>query len=117
MDTLFLKEKSGNSSEKLSSRWLYIASAVIGGTYGIVLRVMAGLHYDLLRVMTVGFIFFMPFALGCIAVYITEIKRPQRLWTWIWLPWLSLLSALGGIAVTLLEGTICIAMFFLSGWC
>jgi hypothetical protein len=115
MDALLLKEKASNSTKKLSSRWLYIASAVIGGSYGIILRVMAGLHYDLLRVMTVGFIFFMPFALGCIAVYIAEIKRPQRLWTWIWLPWLSLLSALGGIAVTLLEGTICIAMFLPIG--
>jgi hypothetical protein len=115
MDALLLKEKAGDSGEKLSNRGLYIASAIVGGTYGITLRVMASLHYDLFRVMTVGFIFFMPFALGCIAVYIAEIKRPQRPWTWIWLPWLSLLAALGGITVTLLEGTICIAMFLPIG--
>ena len=87
-----LIEKTSDPGEKLSNRWLYIASAVIGGAYGIILRMMASLHSDVLRVMTVGFIFFMPFALGCIAVYIAEIKRPQRLWTWMWLPWLSLLA-------------------------
>jgi hypothetical protein len=111
----FLNEKASNPDDEFSNRWLYIASAVIGGSYGIVLRILANLHVDVLRVMTVGFIFFMPFALGCIAVYIAEIKHPQRVRTWIWLPWLSLLAALGGILVTLLEGFICIAMFLPIG--
>ena len=82
MDALLLKENAANPNENVSNRWLYIASAMIGGVYGIMLRVMANLHSDFLRVMSIGFIFFMPFALGCIAVYIAEIKRPQRLWTW-----------------------------------
>jgi hypothetical protein len=115
MDTLLLKEKASDPVAQVSNRWLYIASAVTGGTYGLVLRIMASLHSDVLRVMSIGFIFFMPFALGCIAVYIAEIKRPQRLWTWMWLPWLSLLAALGGIVITLLEGAICIAMFLPIG--
>jgi hypothetical protein len=108
-------ENATSTGNELSNRWLYIASAVIGGSYGIVLRVLANLHVDVLRVMTIGFIFFMPFALGCIAVYIAEIKHPQRVRTWIWLPWLSLLAALGGILLTLLEGVICIAMFLPIG--
>jgi hypothetical protein len=108
-------ENATSPGNEFSNRWLYIASAVIGGSYGLVLRILANLHVDVLRVMTIGFIFFMPFALGCIAVYIAEIKHPQRVRTWIWLPWLSLLAALGGILLTLLEGVICIAMFFPIG--
>lgn len=108
-------ENAPSPGDEFSNRWLYIASAVIGGSYGIVLRILANLHVDVLRVMTIGFIFFMPFALGCIAVFIAEIKHPQRVRTWIWLPWLSLLAALGGILLTLLEGVICIAMFLPIG--
>src|SRR6476646_1512087 len=101
MDALLLKENAGDPGENVSNRWLYIASAMIGGIYGIMLRIMANLHSDFLRVMSIGFIFFMPFALGCIAVYIAEIKRPQTVRTWIWLPWLSLLAALLGTLITL----------------
>jgi hypothetical protein len=108
-------ENATSPGNEFSNRGLYIASAVIGGSYGIALRILANLHVDVLRVMTIGFIFFMPFALGCIAVYIAEIKHPQRVRTWIWLPWLSLLAALGGILLTLLEGFICIAMFLPIG--
>src|SRR5438445_4379120 len=72
-----LLEKSSALANNSSNRWLYIASAVTGGAYGLALRIMASLHSDFLRVMPIGFIFFMPFALGCIAAVIAEIKRPQ----------------------------------------
>jgi hypothetical protein len=52
----------------------------------------------------------MPFALGCIAVYIVEIKQRQRIWTWLWLPLLPMLAALGGTMITYLEGAICVVM-------
>lgn len=115
MTDQLLNPQTRNPGDEFPNRWLYIASGVIGGVYGLTLRILAGLQVDALRVMSIGFIFFMPFALGCIAVYIAEIKRRQRVWTWIWLPWLSLLAALGGTLVTLLEGIICIAMFLPIG--
>jgi hypothetical protein len=108
-------DQTASHHDEFSNRGLYIASAVIGGMYGITLRILASLNMDALRVMSIGFILFMPFALGCIAVYIAEVRRPQRVRTWIWLPWLSLLAALGGILVTVLEGFICIAMFLPIG--
>jgi hypothetical protein len=103
------------AGSEFSNKWLYLGSAIIGGIYGLVLRIVAGRHGSILTVMSLGFVFFMPFALGCTAVYIVEIKRPQRVRTWIWLPWLSLLAALGGTLIALLEGLICIVMFLPIG--
>jgi hypothetical protein len=104
-----------DAENDLPKRWLYAGCAVIGGIYGLSLRVLAAWHGDVFRVMSIGFIFFMPFALGCLAVYIAEVKRAQRVWTWIWLPWLSVLAALGGTLLALLEGVICIVMFLPIG--
>jgi hypothetical protein len=115
MNDQTLVENASNPGDQSSYRWLYIASAVIGGVYGLTLRILASMQVDVLRVMTVGFLFFMPFALGCLAVYIVEIKRPQTVWAWLVLPWLAIFAALGGILVTLLEGIICIAMFLPIG--
>jgi hypothetical protein len=95
--------------------WLLVASVAIGAAYGLFVRLLGVFNSDVLRVMSIGFIFFMPFALGCIVVYVTEIKRPQRVFTWIWLPWLSLLAALLGTVITMLEGFICIVMFLPVG--
>lgn len=103
-------------NDELPKRWLYAGCAVIGGLYGLTVRFLAGhANHSVLTVMSIGFIFFMPFALGCLVVYMAEVKYPQRVWTWIWLPWLSVLAALGGTLLTLLEGFICIAMFLPIG--
>src|SRR5215472_1223909 len=99
------------SSESLNKRWLLITSVVIGAAYGLSVRLLAAFRWEILQVMSVGFLFFMPFALGCIAVYIVEIKQPQKTITWIWLPLLPMLAALGGTVLTLLEGWICVVMF------
>jgi hypothetical protein len=96
---------------KTNHKWILIASVAIGAAYGLTVRLLAGMHKDFFSVMSIGFIFFMPFALGCIAVFVAEIKRPQSVRTWIWLPWLPLLASLLGTLVTLLEGIICIVMF------
>ena len=110
-----LKLEMEKQDHKGSNRSLYIASAVIGGIYGLTLRIMAAWHVDVLRVMSIGFIFFMPFAQGCIAVYMVELKRRQKIRTWLILPWLSVLAGLAGTLITLLEGVICIAMFLPIG--
>jgi hypothetical protein len=99
----------------LNGKRLILMGIVAGTVYGLFIRVMAGVHSDFFSVMSIGFIFFMPFALGCIAVFIAEIKQPQRVRTWIWLPWLPLLASLLGTLITLLEGVICIVMFLPVG--
>ena len=106
---------SNRPDADLKNKWLLIASVAIGAAYGLSVRMMAATRFGVPWVMSIGFIVFMPFALGCIAVYCAEIKRPQRVRTWIWLPWLSLLAALVGTLITLLEGAICIVMFLPLG--
>lgn len=102
--------------EQNGSRWsrksiLAFAGAVVGVVYGVGLRLLASFHSANFEVMTIGFIFLMPFAMGCISVYIAEIKREQRIWTWFLLPWLPMFAALGAMMLALLEGAICVAMF------
>lgn len=108
-------EPLSRPNERFPNRWLYLGSVLIGGVYGLTVRFAANWHTDILRVMSIGFIFFMPLALGCIVVYIAELKRPQRIYAWILLPWLSVILALAGTLITLLEGFICIAMFLPIG--
>src|SRR5262249_28133719 len=97
-------------SEFRRREW-FIGGAIAGAVYGFGLRLLASLHPAGFEVMTVGFTCFMPFAMGCITVYLAEMRRPQRIWVWIVLPWLTVLAALGATMVALLEGLICVAMF------
>lgn len=92
-------------------RNLLILGAAIGFFYGVGLRLLANSNVTHLAVMTLGFTCFMPFAMGCITVYFAEIGEPQRVRTWIWLPWVPLLAALGATMLALLEGLICVMMF------
>jgi hypothetical protein len=95
----------------LKRRNLIMLGAAIGFFYGVGLRVLANYHPAHSVVMTAGFICLMPFAMGCIAVYFAEIGEPQRIYKWLLLPWVPLMAALGAMMLTLLEGSICIAMF------
>jgi hypothetical protein len=92
-------------------RNLVILGAAIGFIYGFGLRILANDHSSHFAVMTVGFTCLMPFAMGCITVYFAEIGEPQRVRSWIFLPWVPLAAALGATMLVLLEGMICVAMF------
>lgn len=96
---------------EFKKRNLVILGAVIGFLYGFGLRILTNYSPSHLAVMTMGFTCFMPFAMGCVTVYFAELGAPRRVWTWIWLPWVPLLAALGATMLTLLEGLICVAMF------
>lgn len=89
----------------------YSFCALVGGSYGLTLRLAIKFHSHFISVMSAGFILLMPFALGFISVYMAERKQSRRYYTWIVLPWAAVLIALAGTAITLLEGVICIAMF------
>jgi hypothetical protein len=91
-------------------RNLVIVGAVIGFLYGFGLRIVANSPSSHFAVMTMGFTCFMPFAMGCVTVYFAEIGQPRRVWTWIWLPWVPLLAALGATMLALLEGLICVVL-------
>ena len=102
---------SYSTASEFRRREWFIGGAVVGALYGFGLRLLAGVHLAGFEVMSVGFTFFMPFAMGCITVYLAEMRGRQRIWVWIVLPWLTVLAALGATMLALLEGLICVAMF------
>src|ERR1041385_1952454 len=93
----------GIGTGEFKRRNLVILGALLGFLYGFGLRLLANSNAAHMAVMTIGFTCFMPFAMGCVTVYFAEIGQPQRIRTWIWLPWLPLLAALGTTMLTLLE--------------
>lgn len=90
-----------------------LGSAVLGGLYGGGFRLLA--HVPFLRsyypagfVMTIGFLFLGPLAIGYITIAVAESSGPRLFWQWLVVPW-------GGVALSVLitwlfnlEGLICI---------
>jgi hypothetical protein len=101
---------SGDDQQITKTTWALIGAAV-GLTYGLSLRLLAGLHVSGFEVMSLGFIVFMPFALGCVTVYFAELRGRQSLWVWALLPWVAVGGALAGTLIALLEGWVCAVMF------
>ena len=66
-------------------------------------------HFLRLEIVSTAFIFGTPFAIGAIVVYGLRHTKPS-IGKMIWAPWLSILLALIGSAITLLEGSVCIAL-------
>src|SRR5260370_29283098 len=108
---MFRKMTHSNVKADLRTRWLLPAGGAIGLLYGLAIRAAASLLGRDYLIMTIGFILFMPLALGFLAVFYTERKQAQRLWIWFLLPWAPLVAALVGMMLALLEGFICVVMF------
>jgi hypothetical protein len=85
--------------------------ALVGFAYGFGVRLLASLRMSGWDVMTIGFLVFMPFVMGCLTVYFVEVRRHQPLWMWLVLPWAPLAGALGAALLVTLEGLICVVMF------
>lgn len=84
---------------------------VLGGAlYGILLRILFGALASPFRgLMSVAFLIGTPFAIGALTIYGIRKSNP----TWIeftFKPWATVTLMLLGCAVTLLEGSICIAL-------
>ncbi len=98
------------------SRWILLGLGV-GLTYGLIFRLLSRFHswgYGI-GIMSVAFLFAIPFAMGFITVFISEREAPRRAWTWFVLPWLSVVSGTAGALSAGLEGSICIVMFLPIG--
>jgi hypothetical protein len=85
--------------------------SLVGFAYGFGVRLLASLHLTGWDVMTIGFLVFMPFVMGCLSVYFIEVRRHQPVWMWLVLPWAPLFGALGAALLVTLEGLICVVMF------
>src|SRR4051794_8928640 len=103
---------SGYEPSKLN----YLVSALAGLAYGCILRFGVQHHWPVPKVMSVGFVFFVPFAMGYIAVTIAERKAPHSFFLWFFLPWIIVSVGLVGSMIALWEGFICVIMFAPIAW-
>lgn len=87
-----------------------------GAVYGVLVRFVFGLFSDpFLGPMSIGFLAGTPFVVGVITVYGFE-KENRSILDAILQPWIGVVFMLLGCAITLLEGSICLAIlspFFL----
>jgi hypothetical protein len=91
-----------------SYAWWYWVTG--GALYGVLVRLAFGaLPGMFIGPMSLAFLLVTPFAVGAIAVYGGR-QGEQSITALIFRPWLAVLLMLLGCAVTLLEGSICIAM-------
>jgi hypothetical protein len=102
---------------RFTSNLILIASgAAVGTFYGILVRLASTPRLGgLLAVMSLGFIFALPFAGGFLSVYFVERRQQQSLVVWFLVPWLTVLSGCGAMVFFLLEGWICIVMYLPVG--
>jgi hypothetical protein len=89
------------------------AGAVVGLAYGLAVRYgsRAFPNSRVFQVMTLGFMFFLPFAIGFSTVFVIERRRAQRIWAWFLLPWIPVIAGELATVAALWEGLICVVMF------
>jgi len=91
-----------------------IASGIgIGAAYGLFLRWGAQLFpgSSIFAVMSIGFIFALPLAIGFASVYVIERRQPQPVWLWLLVSSTAVLLVIAGTMLVLWEGAICALMF------
>ncbi len=85
----------------------------VGLAYGLSLRFLAHM-YPLNRfftVMSVSFLFLLPFSMGFLTVFLVERKQSQSPWLWVAMSVLPVTGGLLGTVIALWEGVICVVMF------
>jgi hypothetical protein len=87
-----------------------------GILYGLVSRFLFNSNWDrgtnqtIFAVMTLGFIFLVPFALGFLTVYISEFEKKRSWWFRIFMPWVPGMALMVFAALVGWEGSICLLM-------
>jgi hypothetical protein len=84
---------------------------VFGAAYGLAMRVLFAHapHFFDVKVVSISFMLATPLVIGVIVIYGLRDTKPS-IWKMVWAPWLSILLALIGSSVTLLEGSVCVAL-------
>jgi hypothetical protein len=92
---------------------LILSGIAVGAAYGLFLRMGSQIlpRGSTFGVMTVGFIFFLPLAIGFTSVYITERREPQSIGVWLLTSCAAVLLAILGTMLVVWEGLICALMF------
>jgi hypothetical protein len=91
------------------------AGAAVGLAYGLAVRygsrAFHNNHSAMFAVMTLGFMFFLPFAIGFSTIFVIERRRAQSIWVWFLLPWIPVIAGELATVALLWEGWICVVMF------
>jgi len=92
---------------------LIASGAVIGLLYGAAIRFGSRMfpNSSVFVVVSLGFVVFLPLAMGFVTVFLVERRRPQPLWIWFLLPWIPLAAGEAAAMIAAWEGLICIVMF------
>jgi hypothetical protein len=91
-----------------------LAYAVVPGfLYGLAVRFGSRVFPQnaAFQVMSLGFMVFLPIAIGFVTVFSIERRQPQPWWTWLLIPWVPVLAGEAATAAAFWEGLICIVMF------
>lgn len=96
---------------KIKKKYQPLLWVVFGAAYGLIGRVLTeyGSHAVGTKMISISMLFAIPFAIGAIVVYGLRQTKPS-IGKMIFAPWLAILLALAGSAVSLLEGSICIVL-------
>lgn len=90
--------------------WLAVG---LGLAYGLLVRIMFGVGgmESVFGVMTVSFLFGVPFALGALTIWVAERELPVGWGAWLTLPWIPAFLALGSALALAWEGLICVLLW------
>jgi hypothetical protein len=85
----------------------------IGAAYGLFVRGGAQLfpRSQVFGVMSVGFIFVLPLAVGFASVFVIERQQPQPVWMWLFVSSAAVVLGIVGTMLVFWEGWICALMF------
>lgn len=104
-------------SQSYSNVKLLLLGAGVGSLYGIFTRLAFGSRpiNQFVGVMSVAFLFLIPFVCGFLAVYFAEIRQSQSIVVWLLVPWLTVLGSCAVMLLFVIEGWICIIMYLPVG--
>ena len=102
-----------NMKEALGKLKVLTYGVAVGLAYGLTVRFLAHLWpaSSFLGVMSVSFVFLLPFCMGFLAVFVVERKQRCPPGYWVLLSVLSVGGGLLGAMAALWEGMICVVMF------
>ena len=97
----------------LSPKKLTIIGAISGAVYGLFARFIFGFGIagDFFEVMSVAFIFGVPFSLGFISVWLGPYRENRKAANLIFLPWSAALACLIAALALVWEGLICVIIW------
>jgi hypothetical protein len=87
--------------------------ATVGLLYGLAIRYGSQVfpNSSVFAEMTLGFMVFLPVAIGFVTILVVEWSRPQPVWMWFLLPWVPVAAGEVATMAAYWEGFICVVMF------